>query len=303
MKKLILFLCALTVIMSFCVVAHAETLGNDNWGVTFDVPEGFNLDYSEDDVTSGMVKFITEDNRACINFYYVKNPAAYFDGLITDEEFNMVLDAECATEYLGKMMSSGVVNFKSKNVYDNTINEKKYYFLDGEYVLRGEEVYEEDFSVTAVTWAKNGRVYIMSYIRFVNGGAFDVDKFLSEADFSKGEIKIYVNEERVYSDTPPAAIEGRTLVPIRAVAEAMGYTVDWDGEKQLVTLIPLNEDGNLVEFTINSSSYQVNGEEQKLDVEAMAICGRTYIPLRAAAEAMGAVVTWDATSNSAMIMY
>lgn len=302
MKKLAFVFTVVAIVMSFGIIAGAETFKDNNWGVSFEIPEGFEVLYSETGNTEGYLGYVTEDGRACINLSYAKDDNAYFAGRITDEEFGVILDAECATEYLASQMTEGVVNFKSKNTYDKVIGETKHYFFEGKYVLNGESFEAEEFSVTAVTWAKNGRIYIVSYIRFANGKDIDVESFLSNIDYSSGEIKIYVNDSRVHSDTPPAAMAGRTLVPIRAVAEAMGYTVMWDGENQLVTLVPENEDDNTVEFVINSSTYTVNDEKLELDVAALAVNGRTYIPLRAAAEAMGAMVSWDSSSNSAMIV-
>ena len=39
-----------------------------------------------------------------------------------------------------------------------------------------------------------------------------------------------------FTDAKPIIVEGRTLIPIRAVAEAVGYDVGWDGEKSEVIL-------------------------------------------------------------------
>ena len=42
-------------------------------------------------------------------------------------------------------------------------------------------------------------------------------------------IKIEVNGNEVEFDTPPVVVNDRTMIPIRAVAEAMGLKVSWDG--------------------------------------------------------------------------
>lgn len=47
-------------------------------------------------------------------------------------------------------------------------------------------------------------------------------------------LKVVVNNELVEFDVKPVIINGRTLIPIRAVAEKIGCTVDWDGELQVV---------------------------------------------------------------------
>ena len=47
-------------------------------------------------------------------------------------------------------------------------------------------------------------------------------------------IKVLVNNELIQFDVAPVIINGRTLIPIRAVVEKMGYTVEWDGDLQVV---------------------------------------------------------------------
>lgn len=48
---------------------------------------------------------------------------------------------------------------------------------------------------------------------------------------------IITNESSVYTmDVPPLIIDGRTLVPIRAVSESMGCTVDWNGDTATVSI-------------------------------------------------------------------
>ena len=43
-----------------------------------------------------------------------------------------------------------------------------------------------------------------------------------------GAVDLYVDMEKIATDTPPAVVEGRTLVPLRAIFEAIGATVEWD---------------------------------------------------------------------------
>lgn len=46
--------------------------------------------------------------------------------------------------------------------------------------------------------------------------------------------KVLVNNELIQFDVEPVIINGRTLIPIRAVVEKMDCTVEWDGELQVV---------------------------------------------------------------------
>ncbi len=104
----------------------------------------------------------------------------------------------------------------------------------------------------------------------------------------------YMNYEQGY----PVMIEGRTLVPLRAIFEGLGATVVWDpvyksikatkGERK-VTLV-LDESLALVYTSKDVGSYV------DLDAPATLIEGRTYVPLRFVSEAMGAAVDYQGGS-------
>ena len=48
--------------------------------------------------------------------------------------------------------------------------------------------------------------------------------------------ELYIGDEMIWLDAPPRLIEGRTLVPLRAVSECFGAAVEWDGGTQLITV-------------------------------------------------------------------
>jgi hypothetical protein len=82
----------------------------------------------------------------------------------------------------------------------------------------------------------------------------------------------------------------RTMVPVRAPMEAMGCTVDWNDQARQATI---TKAGNTVVFTIGSNTYTLNGQNKTMDTQAVITGDRTAFPIRFAAEAMGATVTWD----------
>lgn len=90
--------------------------------------------------------------------------------------------------------------------------------------------------------------------------------------------------------TAPVIVENRTLVPIRAIIEALGGTVGWDGEKSEVTLT-IGED--VVKLVIDSHYAYFNGEENILDVAPTTINDRTMLPIRYIAESFKFNVGWD----------
>ncbi len=90
----------------------------------------------------------------------------------------------------------------------------------------------------------------------------------------------------------------RTLVPMRAPMEALGATVDWDNATRQAIF---EKDGTTVVFTIGSRSYTINGVNKTMDTQAVITGDRTCIPIRYAAEAIGATVGWDGTTRTVQI--
>lgn len=101
---------------------------------------------------------------------------------------------------------------------------------------------------------------------------------------------IIVNDHIVYSDVYPYIKNNRTYVPIRFIAEELGYDVKWDGANRKVTM---TNDGTTVELTIGSNKMKVNGKTVLLDAPAEIRDDRTFVPLRAIAEAFGEKVDYS----------
>ncbi len=100
--------------------------------------------------------------------------------------------------------------------------------------------------------------------------------------------------------TSPIVLAGRTMVPIRAVVEAMGGTVGWDGGTSLITL---NARGNKVEMWLGKTDIKVNGAAKEMDIAPVAKDGRTYVPVRFAAENLNCKVDWINSTKEAVIVY
>ena len=52
---------------------------------------------------------------------------------------------------------------------------------------------------------------------------------------SAGAVSLYVDTDLIQTDVPPTIVDGRTLVPMRAIFEALGAEVDWDGDTRTAT--------------------------------------------------------------------
>lgn len=101
--------------------------------------------------------------------------------------------------------------------------------------------------------------------------------------------------EKTLDSAPYVNAQNRVMAPIRAVAEAMGAKVEWNAETRAVTLT-VGKDS--VVFTVDSKKILVNGAEQEADSPVVIRNDRTMVPLRAAAEALGAIVSYkDGTAT------
>jgi len=113
------------------------------------------------------------------------------------------------------------------------------------------------------------------------------------------EINVTINSEIVdFGNTSPIIVDGRTLVPLRAVFEALGFEVDWMPETSTATLI---NDDFTVSITVGSDIFTINENEFTLDVAAQIINGSTMLPIRAVIESVGYHVRWNAEANTVVI--
>lgn len=113
-------------------------------------------------------------------------------------------------------------------------------------------------------------------------------------------IRVTVNGRVLTTDAPPVIQSGRTLVPFRAIFEAMGASVHWDAAKRTVSAYAQHR---AIVLEIGNTTVWVNGPEQKTDVAPQIIDGRTMVPLRLVAEAMGAIVNWDAVTSTVSVNF
>jgi len=118
---------------------------------------------------------------------------------------------------------------------------------------------------------------------------FTAVKKALDTKYASNAITVMVDGKFVEFDVPPAIIDGRTLVPVRGIFEALGATVEWD---QATKTASSTLDKDSVSLTLGSNIMKKNDEEITLDVPATIIDGRTLVPARAIAEAYGCTVNW-----------
>jgi len=119
------------------------------------------------------------------------------------------------------------------------------------------------------------------------------------------EKNFTVNNEPHTLDSPPVIKNSRTLLPIRAVVEALGGSVSWDATERKVTV---SLGSTTIELWIGKNTAKVNDVDTPIDstnskVVPEIIKERTMLPLRFVTENLGCDVQWDGTTKTITITY
>lgn len=141
-------------------------------------------------------------------------------------------------------------------------------------------------------------VYILSAALVVTMAASFLPTVQADEFRSSTDVKLVVNGTPVSSDVAPIIINERTMIPARAVFEQLGGTVSWNEASQQVTV---QLGGHTVVLTIQSLNATVDGTLRTMDAVPRLYQGRTLIPIRFVAEALGATVGWDNATRTATI--
>lgn len=111
-------------------------------------------------------------------------------------------------------------------------------------------------------------------------------------------IKVTLDGKVLSFDVPPQIINDRTMVPLRAIFEALGASVDWNQETKTVTS---TKGDTTIKLTIDSNTMYVNNNVVTLDTPACVVNDRTLVPVRAISEAYDTVVNWYGDTRTVVI--
>lgn len=151
------------------------------------------------------------------------------------------------------------------------------------------------------------RLFVLSIlaILMMSGVCFASNITITQTDILAGmlfckdyPVSLKVDGEKVVADVAPVIVKERTLIPARAVFEKMGGKVGWENDQRMVD-VSLGESN--VRLTIDSSVALVNGQKKSLDVPAVIIDDRTFIPVRFVAESLDCDVDWDDPNRTVVI--
>ncbi|KZE81179.1 copper amine oxidase [Paenibacillus elgii] len=128
---------------------------------------------------------------------------------------------------------------------------------------------------------------------------FGSDTFSFEASAgSTDAIKVTIDGTAQSFEQPPVIVEGSTLVPLRAIFEKLGATIDWNEKEQSVTA---KKGTTTVYLKIGDKHVTVGGSAKTLEVPAQIVNGHTMVPVRFIGEALGAEVKWEPSSQTVII--
>ena len=96
----------------------------------------------------------------------------------------------------------------------------------------------------------------------------------------------------------PALINDRTLVPVRALVEALGGTADWYAAERKITI---SVDGEVLEMWLDSKKAVLNGTTLTMDVAPYIENGRSLLPVRFVSESIGCTVDWEQATKKITI--
>lgn len=129
------------------------------------------------------------------------------------------------------------------------------------------------------------------------------------APLANNAIRMVVNNKEL--SATGVSIDGRTLIPLRALGEALGAKVDWNAAKQEIRIEKMlyqadsrgitSESNRIIIMNVGSKQILKNGTGQDIDVAPQIINGSTMVPVRAVTDFLEATVNWDDASRTVTV--
>ncbi|MFO7941971.1 MAG: phosphodiester glycosidase family protein [Bacillota bacterium] len=155
----------------------------------------------------------------------------------------------------------------------------------------------------------SGEIHV-DYIEMIKGLDTGMEEEMVDVRMWVGSTNYAVRGQAATMDAAPFIESGRTLIPVRYLAEAFEAHVDWtpDPETGLTSTVTLTAEDKLIFLTIGVGEMTVadrqtgNGVTHELDVPPMIVEGRTYLPFRAIGETgFGATVDYSLDPGTGLV--
>ncbi len=109
-----------------------------------------------------------------------------------------------------------------------------------------------------------------------------------------GPPRVLIDGKELKTDVPGLIYNDRSMVPFRAILEALDAQVNWNEATRTV----LAQKGQTeISLQIDNNVAWVNTQTVKLDAPAIIVDNRTMVPVRFVAESLGETVDWDANKR------
>jgi len=164
-----------------------------------------------------------------------------------------------------------------KDIYDYTPDEK----LESNGIFKYKSVTANDEYVNVITAARDS----------------DDSMTTKKIVITVGATTMTAGTETVTLDAPAYInAENYTMLPLRAITEAFGATVNWDNATRTVTIL---KGQRIVSMTIGSKTMYVNGTPVAMNTAPEISADRTFVPVRDLANSLGiSNVNWTEASGT-----
>ncbi|TCT15574.1 copper amine oxidase-like protein [Natranaerovirga pectinivora] len=234
------------------------------------------------------------------NLYYqkVSNLKLYS---IEDNEIPLLSSEKAIFVVNGKVFTTVTENDKSIVKFKDLQSNKEVKSINSmEPLIGAVDFFDERYLIGYGLDGSRGRNSLSTADEIIERMIFDEE--VSET-YNENDIKILINNKHLKTDSflgIPFIEDGRTLVPLRVIVEALGLDVDWEGDTQKIiinnevgSLIYFQINSNILEFTTFSKSGEANISKRIMDATPILKDGRTYIPLRFLSEILGYEIRYD----------
>lgn len=111
-------------------------------------------------------------------------------------------------------------------------------------------------------------------------------------------ISVLIDGVKLYTPQAPVMIQGRVMLPMRSIFEALDASVKWNQKTKTVTA---TKNGTTVILKINSKTATINNKTVALDVPAKNLKGNTMVPVRFVSEALGQKIGWNSKTKTVTV--
>lgn len=141
-------------------------------------------------------------------------------------------------------------------------------------------------------------VFFVLFFSVALASTLALDSSLALASSAR-DIAVELDDFPLNLKTEPVIIDGRVLVPLREIGDALGVQSEWCPQTRNVVATGY---GRKVVITVGSTRGMIDGRTMKLDVPPTLIFDRTYVPVRLFSEAFGGSVTWNPMTKTVSIV-